>query len=231
VGFHSNDARGATIRVDPASGLPARRVTPLVRARGAEIGLRSVSFKGVQTTLAIWTLGLDSELVFVGDAGTTEAGRPSRRYGVEWTNYARLAPWLSADVDVSWSNGRFTDGDAAGDRIPGAVERVVSAGMTIEPIQRIFGGVRARHLGPRPLVEDDSVRSEPTTIVNLEAGYVLSDRMRLVVDVFNLLDAEDSDIDYFYASRLPGEPAGGVEDVHLHPTLPRTVRFGLRFDF
>jgi hypothetical protein len=85
AGFHSNDARGAAITVDPATGLPADRVRPLVRAKGGEIGVRTVRIRGLQSTVALWYLNLDSELLFVGDAGTTEAGRPSRRVGLEWT--------------------------------------------------------------------------------------------------------------------------------------------------
>ncbi len=85
MGFHSNDARGAVISVDPLTGEPADRVTPLVRARGAEVGVRTVRVRGLQSTVSLWYLGIDSELLFVGDAGTTEAGRPSRRVGVEWT--------------------------------------------------------------------------------------------------------------------------------------------------
>jgi hypothetical protein len=42
--------------------------------------------------------------------------------------------------------------------------------------------------------------------------------------VFNLFDAKESDSDYYYTSRLPGEPPNGVNDIHLHPTLPRTAR-------
>ncbi len=150
-GFHSNDARGAAIRVDPASGEPVDRVTPLVRARGAEVGLRTVRVRGLQSTVTLWYLGLDSELLFVGDAGTTEAGRPSRRVGVEWTNYARLAPWLTLDADLAWSHARFTGDDPAGDFIPGALDRVISAGVTVEPRQPLFGSLRVRHFGPRPL--------------------------------------------------------------------------------
>ena len=88
-GFHSNDARGATITVDPATGEPASRVTPLARARGAEVGIRSVRIPHLQTSLAVWTLRLDSELIFIGDAGKTEAGRPSHRYGIEWPTTTR----------------------------------------------------------------------------------------------------------------------------------------------
>jgi outer membrane receptor protein involved in Fe transport len=231
MGFHSNDARGAAIGVDPKSGDFAEPVTPLVRARGAEVGLRTVRIRGVQSTVALWYLGLDSELLFVGDAGTTEAGRPSRRIGVEWSNYGRATPWLTWDADLSWTNARFTDDDPAGDHIPGALDRVMSAGVTVEARQPIFGSLRVRHFGPRALIEDASVSSKNTTLWNGEAGYRFSDRMRFVVEIFNIFDAEASDIDYFYASRLQGEPEGGIEDVHTHPALPRSAWLGFRYSF
>jgi hypothetical protein len=231
TGFHSNDARGAAISVDPVSGETADRVTPLVRAKGAEVGFRTVRIRGLQSTVALWYLGIDSELLFVGDAGTTEAGRPSRRVGLEWTNYARLRPWLTLDADLAFTRARFTDDDPAGDRIPGALDRVISAGMMFEPQQRLFGSIRVRHFGPRPLIEDASVTSNSTTIWNGEIGYRLSSKARLVLEAFNLFDAEVSDIDYFYTSRLAGEPADGVDDIHLHPALPRSARIGVQFSF
>jgi outer membrane receptor protein involved in Fe transport len=231
TGFHSNDARGAAISVDPLTGEPADRVTPLVRAKGAEVGLRTVRIRGLQSTVALWYLGIDSELLFVGDAGTTEAGRPSRRVGIEWTNYARVAPWLTLDADLAFTRAEFTDDDAAGTRIPGALDRVISAGVTIEPQKHVFGSLRVRHFGPRPLIEDASVTSKSTTLWNGEVGYRFSSKARLVLEVFNLFDAEVSDIDYFYTSRLLGEPEDGVEDTHTHPALPRSARLGLQFSF
>jgi hypothetical protein len=231
LGFHSNDARGATITVDPARGEPTERVTPLARARGAEVGIRSVRIPGLQTSLTAWTLSLDSELIFVGDAGTTEAGRPSRRYGVEWANYYSPRPWLTFDFDLGISSARFTDDDPAADLVPGAVATVLSGGATVDSVRNIFGSVRWRYFGPRPLVEDNSVRSKATSLVNLESGCKFSDAVRIAVDVFNLFDAKNSDIDYFYTSRLRGEPAGGVDDIHFHPTLPRTARISLIVGF
>jgi hypothetical protein len=231
VGFHSNDARGATIAVDPQTGDPVDRVTPLVRATGAEIGLRTVRVRGLQSTIALWYLRLDSELLFVGDAGTTEPGRPSRRVGVEWTNYARLTPWLTADADLAFTRARFTDADPAGRHVPGALDRVISAGVTIEPRVPLFGSVRLRHFGPRPLIEDASITSRGTTLWNGELGYTISPRTRLVVEMFNLFDAKVADIDYVYISRLRGEPADGVSDVHTHPALPRTARITLQIAF
>jgi hypothetical protein len=81
------------------------------------------------------------------------------------------------------------------------------------------------------LIENGSVRSNSTTLWNAELGYRVSPRARLVLETFNLFDAEVSDIDYFYASRLPGEPDEGVEDVHTHPAVPRSFRVGLHVSF
>jgi outer membrane receptor protein involved in Fe transport len=226
-GFHSNDGRGATIAVDPVTGEPAPRVTPLAKARAAEIGVRSVRLARLQTTFTAWTLGLESELIFVGDAGTTEAGRPSRRLGIEWTNYYSPRPWLTFDADVSISRARFTDDNPDGAHIPGAVETVVAAGATVISRRGVFGSVRWRYFGPRPLVEDNSVRSRATSLVNLGAGYAITKQLRLAVDVFNLLGSTDSDIEYLYTSRLPGEPLSGISDIHFHPTLTRTARISL----
>ena len=151
--------------------------------------------------------------------------------GLEWTNYARVKPWLTIDADLAFTRARFTDDDPAGAHIPGALDRVISAGLTFEPQQPVFGSIRLRHFGPRPLVEDASVTSKSTTLWNGEIGYRLSSKARLVLEAFNLFDAEVSDIDYFYRSRLAGEPAEGVDDVHLHPALPRSLRIGVQFSF
>jgi outer membrane receptor protein involved in Fe transport len=231
LGFHSNDARGTTITRDPGTGEAVDPVTPLVRARGAEAGIRSVAVPHLQTSLTAWTLSLASELVFTGDAGTTEPSRPSHRYGIEFANYYAPRPWLILDGDVSWSRARFTESGPAGDYIPGSVATVISGGATLDRLHNVFGSVRLRYFGARALIEDNSVRSKATSLINLEGGYAFTRRLKLAVDVFNLLDARDSDIDYYYASRLIGEPAGGVNDVHLHPTLPRTARVNLIVGF
>jgi hypothetical protein len=130
-GHHSNDARGATIRVDPVTGQAAERVVPLVRARGFDVGFRTTAVPGLQSTVSLFRLDLASELVFVGDAGATEAGRPTRRTGIEMAAFWRVLPWLALDLDAAFSHGRFTDDDPAGDRIPGSIESAVAAGATV----------------------------------------------------------------------------------------------------
>lgn len=135
------------------------------------------------------------------------------------------------DGDLSLSRSRFSDTDPAGSRIPGALDRVIAAGVTVEPHRRIFGSLRVRHFGPRPLTEDGRVRSESTTLWNAVLGCRVSAKSRVVLELFNLLDAAVADIDYVYRSRLPGEPAEGVDDVHTHPAPPRSARIGLQLRF
>lgn len=231
VGFHSNDARGAVMTPSSVGASRELAVTPLAPVTGAEIGLRSILIPGVQTTVSLWTLRLDSELVFVGDAGTTEASRGSRRSGLEWSTYYSPTAWLTLDADVSLSRARFADADPSGRFVPGAVNTVIAAGASMDGGGKLFGSARWRYFGPRPLIEDNSVRSAATSLVNLETGYRFSRTVRVALDVFNALDAKGSDVDYFYSSRLAGEPAGGVEDVHFHPTLPRTARLNLIVGF
>jgi outer membrane receptor protein involved in Fe transport len=199
-------------------------VDPIVRAKGAEVGLRTVAARRIHTTVAFWGLDIASELLFVGDAGTTEASRPSRRVGFEWSNVWTPSTWLNVDADLAYSKARFRDQDPAGDRIPGAIEGVASAGVSFHNDRAWSASLRVRHFGPRPLIEDNSVRSRASTTLNARIGYRLSKRHSLSVDAFNLTNSKVSDIDYFYVSRLPGEPLEGVADLHTHPLEPFTLR-------
>ncbi len=223
-GFHSNDARGATITVDPSTGQPVGRVEPLVRAKSLDVGMRTNLLPNLETSLSLFRLDLDSELIFSGDAGTTEASRPTRRVGFELANFYKVSHHVTLDADLAYSHGRFTNFDPVGDHIPGAVEGVASAGIALDDFGPFFGGLRLRYFGPRPLIEDDSARSHSSGLLNARAGYHLASGLDLRLDVFNLLNREVSDVDYFYASRLPGEPAQGVSDIHFHPAEPREAR-------
>ena len=234
LGFHSNSALGITLQVDPFTGEPAPASPTFARANGAEFGVRTVALRGVQTTATVWYLGFDSELIYVGDSGSTEAGPATRRAGIEITNYIYPNPWTALDVDLSFSRARFVGVPAGEEFVPGALNRVISAGIAVNPPATVstgpFGSLRLRHFGPRSLIEDNSRTSKSTSIVNGEVGYQFSDRVRFVVEGFNLFDAEVSDIDYFFESRLRDEPAP-VEDIHFHAAIPRSARMGLRVSF
>jgi hypothetical protein len=230
-GFHSNDARGTVQSVDPVTGEAIDPVHPLARSRGAEIGFRTSPVTEWRSTLAVWTVELDSELLFVGDAGTTEPSAASRRVGVTWANFWRPVPQLRVDLDASFARARFHELSAGEDRVPGALERVVTAGLAWEPSGHgPYAALRIRHFGDYPLTEDNTVRAPSTSLMNLNIGWTAGD-LRLGASVMNLIDSADADIAYFYASRLPGEPMGGIEDVHIHPVEPRQIRVTLTWGY
>lgn len=226
-GFHSNDARGLFA--------PAGAVPPLARTVGGELGIRSAIIPGLQSSLSLWLLNIQSELVWAGDTGMPEPSGRSRRIGIEFTNNYAVTDWLTLQADYAWSRARFVDFDPAGPYIPEALAQAFDGGIAVHDLegwaQGLFGGVRVRYFGPRPLTQDKLVTSSATTLVYANIGYHLSQTWTLGLDVFNLLDAKVSDIDYFYASRLPGEPAGGVEDIHTHPSEPRALRLSLTARF
>ena len=230
-GFHSNDARGATATVDAASPTTAvDRVDPLVRSKGLEAGLRTEIIPGLQSSLAWWQLELGSELVFVGDAGTTEANRASKRQGIEWNNHYVANDWLQFDLDLAASQAHFTQPADEGNHIPGALEKVASLGVTVTDLKGWNGAFQLRYFGPRPLIEDNSVRSKSTMLAYARVGYRFSPALKLDVDVFNLFNRKANDIEYYYASRLPGE-AAAVDDRHIHPVEPRNLRVTLSASF
>jgi hypothetical protein len=225
-GFHSNDARGSTINVDPTDGVtPAPAVEPLVGATGVDVGFRTALLPDVQLATSVWWLNLDSELVYVGDAGVTEASGESERYGTEVSALWQPLAWLLLDADYAWSHARFVDAPGAA-RIPNAVEDVASVGATITTDSPWEAGLRLRRFGAAPLIEDDSARSSATTTMNGQVSYRFGPRVALTLAGFNLLESEDNDITYFYESQLPGE-ASPVSDIHFHPVEPRTFRLTL----
>ncbi len=244
-GFHSNDARGVFTVIDPKSGDAVEPVTPLVRTKGAEIGVRTEIIPKVQTSLALWILTQESELLFVGDAGTVEPSRASRREGIEWITSYRPLKWLLFDFELSLAKARFTSTDpldpAAGPYIPGAIPVTAHFGAAIENLGPWSGAVEVRYFSAYPLIEDDSVRSNPSTLVNLRGGYQFDKTWKLQLDVLNLFNSSSNDITYYYASCPPNQigsagcPVGGggqgVNDIHFHPTEPRQFRLTLMSRF
>lgn len=120
---------GTTIAIDPASSEAAEPVDPLVRSRGSELGVRASAVDGLRSPLSLWTLDLNSEFVFVGDAGATEPATSSHRRGITFANFYRPHPSLSADADLSLARARLRGSTEEGDRVPGAMGRVFTGGI------------------------------------------------------------------------------------------------------
>jgi outer membrane receptor protein involved in Fe transport len=222
-GMHSNDARGATITEAPGDPDTKLSASPLlVRTRGAEVGVRSKIVPGLNSSLSLFALDQDSEIVFSGDAGDTSASRASRRYGVEWTNHFQPLPWIAFEADIAVTHSRFVGydseqaavydslsgyplaqiGNAPGNYIPNAPAAVASASITLGEKTGWFGTLRWRYLGSSPLTEDNAFRSQPISVVNGRIGYRAENGWRVQFDALNLFNARTSQISYAYGSLI-----------------------------
>ena len=221
-GFHSNDARGVTIKESPSDGSPVESSPFLVKTRGAEVGIRTKIVPGLTSSLAVFMLDSKSEILFVGDAGDTEASRPSRRIGIEWTNDYRPVSWLQLQGDIAMTRARFRGdnpdqadvfaslagfpqvqiGNAPGNFIPGAPNMIASAGIKLGEKTGWFSALRYRYFGPRPLTEDGAFTSPATGLLNGQLGYRFENGWRFQFDAFNLLNSRSDQISYAYGSLL-----------------------------
>ncbi|TLX50947.1 TonB-dependent receptor [Pseudoalteromonas ruthenica] len=228
-GFHSNDARGATINLDPITLEATEQVDLLVRSEGGEIGVRYFDEQQFNFSTALWWLELDSELLFVGDAGNTEASDASRRYGLELSAYYWLNERFSVDMEASFTRSRLRNG-TQDDRVEGAVPVVASAGVNWHINELWLSSLRFRHIGKRILSADGERRSQPLSVVNGLLSYRQT-HWKVEVELLNMFNSQDHDIDYYYSSRLPGEADEGVADIHFHPIEPRTLRLSVSWLF
>jgi hypothetical protein len=219
-GYHSNDARGVTI----GSGT---RSDGLVKTFGQEVGLRTEIIEGLQTTLALFQLDSASEIVYAGDTGLTEdSGRRSRRTGFEFNNYIKATKWLTLDADFAYAKARFRDAGGSGKYIQGAVEGVASISAIIDNQGPYSGSLQLRYFGPRPLTEDNSMRSDSTTTINGKLGYRVNKDTKIEFIGFNLLNTQSSAIDYAVDSYTG---VGGTSNTNgpyrvFHPIESRTFR-------
>jgi outer membrane receptor protein involved in Fe transport len=215
-GFHSNDVRGTVYASSP--------VPMLVKGTGKEFGGRFQA-SGLSFTATYWWLDLGSELKFVGDSNAVEPSGASRRHGYELVAFWRPLPWLALDGNYTASHARYENGDY----IPNAFESAASAGVSAV-LDNWEGSLRVRHLGPSPLIEDNSVRDKGSTVFNARAARKF-DHVELYAEVLNVLNSRDKDITYYYESYLPAFESAPVEGRLSRVVEPRTLRVGAKYTF
>lgn len=234
-GLQSTDARGTVEHLDPHNGTfysdqGQVLATPLlVKTRGAEAGIRSKAIlEGLDTSLSLWWQDFDSENLFAGDEGTTVFGRPSRRYGFEWTGRYTPATWLSLDGEVSATHARFrgTDvvqqaifnqiisggsdadaifplnvrGNSPGNYLTNAPTVVATGGVEVGEKTGWFGALRYRYFGSRPLTEDGQINSVSAGTLNARLGYRFGNGWKAQLDAFNITNNRGDAIAYGYGS-------------------------------
>ncbi|MFO1368520.1 MAG: TonB-dependent receptor [Marinagarivorans sp.] len=228
-GFHSNDARGVLTRQDPSSGAPAVSADPLVPVWGYEAGVHWGEQDDVfNTSVALWTLNINSELLFVGDAGTTDNTQiGSTRRGVEWVNSLKLTPRLRWVLEYSASHAALDHARDGTRRIPGALRHTMVNELIFSPVHNWTVSLRSRYFSSYPL--DGGAWAPASSLVNGRIGFV-GEHWRINCDVLNVLNSRDHDVEYFYASQLMNEDSE-VEDRHYHMFAPRSVRVSWRYAF
>jgi opacity protein-like surface antigen/outer membrane receptor protein involved in Fe transport len=223
MGYHSNDARGATVTEIPGQPSQPEEATPfLVRSRGGEVGVRTKLVPGLDSSISAFYLHQDSELFFDGDTGDTTAGLPSQRTGIEITNDYRPMSWMHIDANLALSRARFLGydetqaalyqslagnpqaqiGNSPGNYVYNAPWMVGSAGITLGEKTGWFSTLRWRYISSRPLTEDGVFQSPPFNIINAGIGYRFDNGWRIQVDALNLLNSTTDLATYAYGSLL-----------------------------
>ena len=236
AGFHSNDARGVIDKIDPTTGSTANAIPALVGARGKELGIKSDAIQGLQSSLALWGLNSDSELIYNADSGigSTSANGASKRYGIEFNNHLTLNKYVQIDADLAWTHARYAnnnDNGQVGNNIPNAVSKVGLIGVTLHNIGAWSGGLVTRYIGAYPLSQDGTLRAQSTLINNLRLQRAIDKNWHLTLDVLNLFNRQYYDIayeqDYQITPTSPINPTG----ITVHPGEPRQMRLTAHYRF
>ena len=222
-GYHSNDARSA---VAPGS-------SPLARAKSYEVGVRSKPWgpEGVELIATLWRLDLKSELVFVGDEGTTEIRGASRREGVEVAARGQVWGPLYFNGSVTYTKAEFRNGDA----IPLAPEVTAYGALLLRWPEGLTSQLQATYLGARPLIEDRSVKSSSWIDFDLSERYQLPitlshGRLEAFLFVQNLFNTKWEQAIFAFESQLRNE-AAPVNGIHFVPGNPRMFMGGVAWYF
>lgn len=225
-GFHSDDLRGVTQAANTGqSGAPL-----IARQKGEELGLRQQLAQGkVAITLAVFNLEAESETTYDPDAGEDGAGPASRRYGFEVNLTYQALKWLEFYASYSGDHARFTtdfdDGTArVGRYLPNAPFATGSFNVYVKNLGLWSGGLEYRYLGREPLTPDNQLQSGGYGEWNADVRYAFAPDWSAGLGVYNILNRHANAAEFWYVDRLPGEPAEGIPDLHVHPLEPLAVR-------
>ena len=243
TGFHSNDVRGV---FGFAAGQNTSGSPLLSKATGMELGLRSNIIPKVNLDIAVFQQDFNSELSYNADVGSDDASGPSRRLELN-TDLAFAKPRYRCPPSGSDSGVCTGIGspENPGSYIADSPNFIYSAGVLIHALGPWSGALQWRRLGTHSLVDgglltnDQPYPYQPGVLAkdngysewNLDVGYEFSHGWKVRVSIYNLFNSKDNAADYYYQSRLPGEPAHGYSDFQVHPLEPISDRATLSYTF
>ncbi|WP_456458789.1 TonB-dependent receptor [Reichenbachiella sp.] len=219
-GFHSNDSRAIT--TDETDII-------LPRAFGYDLGLIVKPTTKSLLNVAFWSLDLEQELVYVGDAGIVERGGQTHRYGVDVSYRYQLTPWLFFNQDVNYTHARSVNDPEGQNYVPLAPGLTASGGLGVARSKGIYGGIRYRYMADRPANEDNSIVASGYTIVDMNIGYQMKN-YTFGVNIENLFNAEWNETQFATESRMQNEP-NSVEEIHFTSGTPFSLRAFFKVNF
>ena len=231
-GFHSDDLRGVTqAQASGTGGAPL-----IARQTGEEIGIRQEITAAFTATLALYSLDAQSETTYDPDAGVDGAGPSSRRRGFELNLTYQATRWLEFYGSYSYNHARFTtpydDGTGhVGEYLPNAPFATGSFNIYVRDLGPWSGGLEYRYLSAFPLSSDDEVQGHGYGEWNGDAHYEIGAGWSASLGVYNILNKHADAAEFWYIDRLPGEPAAGVADLHVHPLEPISARLTIARKF
>jgi outer membrane receptor protein involved in Fe transport len=180
--------------------------------------------------LTYFQIDFQSETRYQPDVGADAAGAPSRRTGIEFNTTYQPFDWLEFYTSFAASHARFTtpfdDGTGhIGEYIPNAPTAIGSFAVYLRNLGPWSAGLEYRYLGSFPQTPDNQIRGKGYGEINLNSSYALESGWKFSLGIYNLLDTHADAAEFWYIDRLPGEPAGGVADQHIHPLEPLSFRF------
>ena len=213
IGFHSNDTRVVTAN-------NGKEILPL--AYGVDVGAIFRPIDKLVLNATLWTLFLEQEFVYVGDAAIVEPSGKTKRLGADFGIRYQLADWLYFNGDVNYTHARSTEEPKGEDYIPLAPDLTSSAGLSFNNIHDFSGSINYRFVKDRPANEDKSIVAEGYFVTDMNLNYAIKN-WTIGVIIENLFNTEWNETQFATESRLFNE-ADPVEEIHFTPGNPFYIR-------
>ncbi|TBN04418.1 TonB-dependent receptor [Hyunsoonleella flava] len=213
LGFHSNDTRVVVAN----SG---EQILPT--AFSTDLGTVLKPTDKLVINAALWSLFLEQEFVYVGDAAIVEPSGKTSRYGIDFGLRYQIADWLYFNSDINYTVARSTEEPEGQDYIPLAPDLTSAGGFTVNNLGNFSGGISYRYIKDRPANEDNSIVAEGYFVTDLNLNYNHNNwTFGLIVE--NLFDVDWNETQFATESRLFNE-ASSVEEIHFTPGVPFFLR-------
>lgn len=213
LGYHSNDTRVVTAN-------NGKKILPT--AFGADFGVIMKPIDRLVINAALWSLFLQQEFVYVGDAGIVEPSGKTERYGVDFGLRYQITDGLFFNTDINYTHARSSDDPSGENYIPLAPDLTSSGGLSFRDLGNFSGGLSYRFIKDRPANEDNSIVADGYFITDFNLNYNHKNwTFGLIVE--NLFDSEWNETQFATESRLFNEP-DAVEEIHFTPGSPFFLR-------